>query len=64
MSAVLAWNADKPHRCPDCHTITDPERRARWQVVTCCHCGARFTRHPRLAHVLPEAGVVCPEDHE
>jgi ribosomal protein L37AE/L43A len=61
---VMHWNADKPHRCPSCHAVTDPDRVAKWRIVTCCRCRARFTRLARLAAVLPQAGVVCPEHKE
>jgi len=60
---VVNLNADKPHRCPDCHTITDPEHKARWRVVSCCRCGCEFTRFPLLSRILPYAGIVCPEHH-
>lgn len=61
MSDAVCWNDDKPHRCPSCHAVADPDRRCKWAVVTCCRCGVRFTRWPRIARLLPKAGVVCPE---
>lgn len=61
MSTVLPQNRDKPHRCPECHAITDPDRKSNRAVVACCRCGAEFTRHPRLARILPKLGEVCPE---
>ena len=58
---VTAWNEDKPHRCPRCHAVAiDMERPRPWRVYECCRCAARFTRWPRLAPVLPSAGVMCP----
>lgn len=58
---VYPYNYDKPHRCPECHAITDPRRLCKWFVVTCCRCGTRFTRWTRLAWLLPRLGVVCDE---
>lgn len=64
MSDVLAWNADKPHRCPACHAVTVTAERPRpWRVYTCCRCGARFAGWPRLAPLLSRAGVRCAEHH-
>jgi hypothetical protein len=59
---AVFWNDDKKHRCPACHAVTvDLERPRSWRVYTCCRCGTRFTRWPRLARLLPEAGVRCSE---
>jgi hypothetical protein len=56
------WNDDKKHRCPDCHAVAvDMERPSSWKVYTCCRCGTLFTRWPRLARLLPKAGVRCSE---
>lgn len=60
---AVRWNADKPHRCPECHAIAvdaPPAARSFW-VFTCCRCDARFTRWPRLARLLPKAGIRCTE---
>lgn len=65
MGDVLAWNADKPHRCPACHASTVTAERPRWwRIYTCCHCPARFTRWPRLAPLLPNTGVRCNDQHQ
>ncbi|MGW4270833.1 hypothetical protein ACWEGQ_00345 [Streptomyces seoulensis] len=57
---VLRWNVDKPHRCPTCHTIAiSRERPKSWRIYTCCQCRTRFTRWPRLAPFLPNAGLAC-----
>lgn len=62
---VLRWNTDKHHRCPACHAVAiDMERPARRRVYTCCRCRTRFTRWPRLARFLPEAGIRCSEHQE
>jgi len=62
MSKVLFWNYDKKHRCPSCHAVAiDMERPSKWKVYECCRCHARFARFPRLARVLPFAGVMCSE---
>lgn len=60
---IRRWNADKPHRCPECHAVAiDMERPSRWKSYRCCRCGIRFARSPRLAGVLPYAGVMCSVD--
>lgn len=59
---VVRWNPDKPHRCPSCHAVAvDQERPRPTRVYTCCRCGVRFTRWPRLARVLRDVGVACSE---
>lgn len=51
---TVYWNFDKPHRCPECHTVVDAGRpTARAAVYECCACGTRFARWPRLAWLLP-----------
>lgn len=56
------WNANKPHRCPNCHnTAIGGERPSSWHVYTCCRCAARFTRWPWLARFLPDTGIRCGE---
>ncbi|MBO2461648.1 hypothetical protein [Actinomadura violacea] len=67
MITVRRWNADKAHRCPECHTVVDTGAPATWRAVyECCRCRTRFARWPALAMVLPlrtcadiPAGV-CP----
>ncbi|MFS4103782.1 hypothetical protein [Streptomyces sp. PD-S100-1] len=57
---VLRWNFDKPHRCPACHAIAVSIGRPKsWRVYQCCQCRTRFTRWPRLARLLPNAGIAC-----
>lgn len=59
---TFRWNPDKPHRCPACHAIAVSGQAPRsWRVYTCCRCGTRFTRWPRLARLLVDAGVSCGE---
>lgn len=60
-AGVLRYNDDKPHRCPRCHAVADADQRCKREVVTCCTCGARFTRWPRFQRFLKEAGVVCTD---
>lgn len=59
MRRVLQQNPDKRHRCPSCHAVADEQHRSNRAVVTCCSCGAEFTRFPFIAWLLPKAGVVC-----
>lgn len=55
---TLRWNYDKPHRCPECHTIwTYGEKYSPsegwekgeslnprwWKTYDCYHCGAVFS---------------------
>jgi ribosomal protein L37AE/L43A len=59
-AGVIAWNSDKPHRCPVCHSATVTAERPREGVVyTCCRCGARFASDP--ASAVEEAGTACVE---
>ncbi|MFJ3283332.1 hypothetical protein [Streptomyces halstedii] len=59
---TVRWNTDKPHRCPDCHTVAiDMEKPKSYRVYTCCRCGTRFTRWPILAFMLPRVGIRCTE---
>lgn len=46
---VQNWNYDKPHRCPECHSVwtwqaplegIDPKW---WKTYTCKSCGAVFS---------------------
>lgn len=59
---TVRWNADKPHRCPDCHAVAIGSGTPRWwRVYTCCRCGSRFARWPHLARLLSDAGAACGE---
>lgn len=52
---VRMWNYDKPHRCPECHSIwtyqypvweydtLDGVVPRWWKTYTCQRCGAKFT---------------------
>lgn len=46
MKWVLA-NWDKPHRCPECHRISDEfrqsDRRYPWLIGTCPDCGVKWS---------------------
>lgn len=60
--AVVTANIDKPHRCPRCHAIADPDHKCKGGIVTCCGCGTRFTMLIDLPlDTVQEFGVVCPE---
>lgn len=63
MTAAVRWNFDKPHRCPHCHAVAVSigNHPTSWWIYTCCRCATRFTRWPRLARLLPSAGVMCSE---
>lgn len=75
MPKVFRWNTDKPHRCPQCHTVVvngtlSHLRRPRflstysassWAVYECCRCKTRFTRWPWLAVLLPVRGCNAEE---
>lgn len=58
ISPVVDWDINKPHQCPQCghDTVADP---SRWEVYTCCNCGTRFARFPRLQRFLRHAGITC-----
>lgn len=59
---VEKWNVDKPHRCPECHSVAvSTESPSSWTVYTCCRCGIRFSRWPRLWRFLRDAGVACTD---
>ncbi|MFE7077119.1 hypothetical protein ACFU96_44245 [Streptomyces sp. NPDC057620] len=57
-SPVIDWNSNKAYQCPRCRhdTVANP---SRWQVYTCCNCGTRFARFPRLQRFLSHAGITC-----
>lgn len=55
---IIHWNSDKAHRCPRCHTIT-VDSPSKWEVYTCCTCGSRFARWPRMQRFLRHVGVTC-----
>lgn len=48
---IFKHNADKPHRCPVCHTIPDElwegNRVRRWRIYTCRY-GHRFSMLPLI----------------
>ncbi|MET8411708.1 hypothetical protein ABZV34_27045 [Streptomyces sp. NPDC005195] len=58
LSTVTEWNINKPHQCPQCahDTVAVP---SRWEVFTCCNCGTRFARFPRLQRFLHHTGITC-----
>jgi DNA-directed RNA polymerase subunit RPC12/RpoP len=59
---VSRWNEDKRHRCPRCHAVTiDTGPPRPWVVYSCCRCGTRFARWPRLGWLLPDARAYCSE---
>jgi hypothetical protein len=50
---VQRWNGDKPHRCPNCHSLADTGDPTWRALAVCCRCGTRYTRWPVLAPLLP-----------
>jgi DNA-directed RNA polymerase subunit RPC12/RpoP len=58
ISRVIDWNSNKAYQCPRCRhdTVADP---SKWEVYTCCNCGTRFARFPRLERFLRHAGITC-----
>ncbi|MFD9280228.1 hypothetical protein ACFWD7_23485 [Streptomyces mirabilis] len=58
ISRVIDWNSNKAYQCPRCRheTVADP---SKWEVYTCCNCGTRFARFPRLQRFLRHAGITC-----
>ncbi|MEU5476846.1 hypothetical protein [Streptomyces mirabilis] len=57
-SMVIGWNRDKTYQCPQCHHDT-VEMPSSWEVYTCCNCGTRFARFPRLERLLRHVGMTC-----
>ncbi|MEJ8654950.1 hypothetical protein [Streptomyces sp. MS1.AVA.4] len=55
---VIDWNRNKTFQCPRCRhdTVANP---SSWDVYTCCNCGTRFTRFPRLQRLLRHVGITC-----
>ncbi|MEV7157245.1 hypothetical protein AB0N77_21895 [Streptomyces misionensis] len=55
---VINWNSNTPHSCPRCNhdTVAAP---SIWEVYTCCNCGSRFARFPRLQRFLRHVGITC-----
>ncbi|MEU5417874.1 hypothetical protein [Streptomyces sp. NPDC020667] len=55
---VIDWYSNKSYQCPHCHhdTVANP---SKWEVYTCCNCGTRFARYPRLQSFLPHVGITC-----
>ena len=58
---IVEWNDDKPHRCPECHSVlkVGSKRMRSWFVHECFHCGCRFTRWPFLRWLLPRRTADC-----
>ncbi|PRX91930.1 hypothetical protein [Allonocardiopsis opalescens] len=63
---VERWDLDKPHRCPRCWAcaVVGRPRFRSLRVYTCCRCGTRFARWPRLARVLIWSPLLCGEHTE
>ncbi|MFB8407835.1 hypothetical protein [Streptomyces sp. NPDC055912] len=57
-STVLHWNSNTSFSCPQCNHDTAAEP-TRWEVYTCCNCGTRFARFPRLQRFLRHVGITC-----
>ncbi|GAA3709170.1 hypothetical protein ACRWOO_32775 [Streptomyces sp. NEAU-PBA10] len=55
---VIDWNSNASYACPRCNhdTVADP---SSWEVYTCCNCGTRFSRFPRLQRFLRHVGITC-----
>lgn len=55
---VIDWYANKAFQCPRCRhdTVTSP---SVWEVYTCCNCGTRFARFPRMQRLLRHVGITC-----
>lgn len=57
---VINWNSANggTYACPRCNhdTAADP---TSWKVFTCCNCGTRFARFPRLQRFLRHVGITC-----
>lgn len=57
---IQKWNIDKPHRCPECHTIAVSGYRPKWyRVYTCCQCKTEFCKWPKLGFVFRHAYDTC-----
>ncbi|MFB8291297.1 hypothetical protein [Kitasatospora purpeofusca] len=57
-SNVINWQSDATYACPRCNhdSAADP---TSWTVYTCCNCGTRFARFPRLQRFLRHVGITC-----
>lgn len=55
---VIDWNSNASYACPQCNhdTVSEP---SKWEVYTCCNCGTRFARFPRLQRFLRHVGITC-----
>ncbi|MFF9436682.1 hypothetical protein ACF1BP_23450 [Streptomyces sp. NPDC014735] len=55
---VIDWNSNASYACPQCNhdTVAAP---SSWEVYTCCNCGTRFSRFPRLQRFLRHVGITC-----
>jgi DNA-directed RNA polymerase subunit RPC12/RpoP len=58
ISPVIDWYRNKAYQCPRCRhdTVASP---STWEVYTCCNCGTRFARFPRLQRFLRHVGITC-----
>lgn len=55
---VINWNSNTSFSCPRCNHDTAAEPSS-WEVYTCCNCGTRFARFPRLQRFLRHVGITC-----
>ncbi|MCX4826665.1 hypothetical protein OG883_44295 [Streptomyces sp. NBC_01142] len=55
---VIDWNSNQAYSCPQCNHDT-VGTVSSWLVYTCCNCGTRFARFPRLQRVLRHVGITC-----
>lgn len=57
-TTVIHWNSNTSFSCPQCNHDTAAEP-TKWEVYTCCNCGTRFARFPRLQRFLRHVGITC-----
>ncbi|MER0476765.1 hypothetical protein ABR737_00030 [Streptomyces sp. Edi2] len=57
-NTVINWQTGATYACPRCNhdSAADP---TSWKVFTCCNCGTRFARFPRLQRFLRHVGITC-----
>jgi hypothetical protein len=55
---VIDWARGATYACPRCNHDTVGVFSS-WVVSTCCNCGTRFARFPRLQRFLRHVGVTC-----
>ncbi|MER0477101.1 hypothetical protein ABR737_03485 [Streptomyces sp. Edi2] len=55
---VIDWKTGATYACPRCNhdSVGNPNS---WEVYTCCNCGTRFARFPRLQRFLRHVGITC-----